>query len=135
MNRLDNCGMSLARRLCLMQTVAGGAIAVGCYVLVGSDSARAAMFGVLAAIVPPFFFAWRALSVPRGGPPDRLVAAMYRGEAGKLLLVGVLFGLGVKLYPQHLVALLLTYMVCLAVYWGGMVYLASVDDRKQHGRS
>lgn len=133
MQHLDNRGMSLARRLCSMQIVAGCAAALTCYVVVGPDSARAALVGALAAAAPAFFFAWRALSPAPGSSPYTVLRAMYRGEAGKLVLTGVLFGLGVKFYAQHPLALLLTFMGCLAVYWGGMMYLLS--DRDHHGRS
>lgn len=133
MKYLDTRGMALARRLCAMQIVVALIATLVCYALAGAESARAALIGGLAAAVPAFFFAWRVFSTPPGSSPSRMLGALYLGEAGKLLLIVVVFGLGVKWYAQYLLPLLLTYMACLAVYWGGMVYLLSIDDRNHHG--
>lgn len=85
--------------------------------------AQAALFGGLTAALPTLWMARRAFSVPPGATPQELLAGFYRGEVGKYALTGTLFFVGVALFKQHFLALMLTFMAAQAAYWAGPLML------------
>jgi len=111
-------GTSQARLVCLAQIVIATLVALVCLAVWGQTYAVAALWGGLTAVLPTFYFAWRALAQrPREGAAVEVVGAMYRGEIGKIALTAVLFWFGVMLFAQQFLALLGTFAACQLAWW------------------
>jgi len=110
-------GIALAYAVCGAQFFLGLAAALICYVIAGQQSAGAALFGALTAILPSLYFAGKVFLGGRDDKPLQVLGAVYWGETGKILLVAAMFILGAKLFPAHFLALMLTFIACLSVYW------------------
>jgi F0F1-type ATP synthase assembly protein I len=110
-------GMSLAYVTCAAQLGIGLAAALIGYGHSGKEAAGAALFGALAAAIPGLYFAAKVFRGGRNERPLEVLGAVYVGEAGKFVLAVLLFILGAKLFPAHFLALMLTFMACLSVYW------------------
>lgn len=114
-----------AKRLTLF--VLSGQVATGCVavllfqVWLGLEAARAAAYGASIAIVPGLYFALRVFATPPGTPPKKILAKFYAGEVGKFVLTAVLFYGAVKWFPEQMLPVFLTYVVCLLVYLAAML--------------
>lgn len=113
--------MRLALAVTTFQVVAGLMSASVFWGLVGPRSGQAALFGMLIAAIPGFYFALRVLRPAPGEAPKTTVRRFYRGEMGKYGLTVVMFLLAVQWFPGQMLSLLLTYMLCLSVYWLALV--------------
>ncbi|MGH8457716.1 MAG: ATP synthase subunit I [Nevskiales bacterium] len=87
------------------------------YAFSGKEAAAAAFYGALVAVIPSLYFAGKVLLSGRNDRPLEVLGAVYVGEAGKIVLAALMFIVGAKLFPAHFLALLLTFMACLSVYW------------------
>lgn len=106
-----------ARRVLLSQLLLGGLIAAVALLVTGRDAAIAAIIGMVAVVLPGWHFARRALGTAPGAEPRRRAAALYKGEIGKWLLTVALFVVAVREVPQHMLVLMTTYIVCMALQW------------------
>ncbi|NKF20772.1 ATP synthase subunit I [Solimonas marina] len=110
-------GSSAARSVCLAQLVITALAVLVCAAFFGKSHAIAAAWGGLTAVLPTFYFAWRAFAQrPREGAAE-VVGAMYQGEIGKIALTAVLFWFGVMLFAKQFLPLLGTFVACQAAYW------------------
>lgn len=110
-------GMSLAYGMCLAQLGIGLVAALVGYVTSGIQAAGAAFYGALAAVVPSLYFAGKVFLSGRNDRPLEVLGAVYIGEAGKFVLAALMFIVGAKLFPAHFLALILTFIACLSMYW------------------
>lgn len=110
-------GMSLAYGLCAAQLGLGMVAALVCYAFSGKESAAAAFYGALVAVIPSLYFAGKVFFSGRNDRPLEVLGAVYIGEAGKFVLAALMFIVGAKLFPEHFLALILTFIACLSVYW------------------
>ncbi len=99
--------------------------------LYGVPTAIAALWGGLTAVLPTLYFAWRALVRRPQETPADVVAAMFRGEIGKLALTAVLFWIGVMLFAGQFLALLVTFAACQLAWWLVLAWVGF--DRRTHG--
>ena len=121
MKRLRLRGRSLALTMGIAQSGIGLGAAVLCWLLIGTQAALAAGFGALIAVVPGLYFALRVLKPRPDASPRQLLAVVYGGEVGKLVLTGGMFVLGVALFSAQFLPLMLTYVACLSLYWLAML--------------
>lgn len=111
-------GTAPARSVCIAQLLIAALVASVCAAFYGKSYAIAALWGGLTAVLPTFYFAWRALAQrPREGAAIEVVSAMYRGEIGKIALTAVLFWIGVMLFANQFLALLGTFAACQLAWW------------------
>ncbi len=129
MSDYEDRGMALARRLFRLQMAVGTVVILTVWWKAGLVAAQAAVIGVAAAVVPPLYFARRALRRDGGATAKDILGTVYKGEVGKLALAAALFGVGVLFYGQHLKSLLFPYIVCVVSYWVGIISLISREDR------
>ncbi len=114
-------GKRLMLNILLGQMVIGAIALLLSWTWSGVEAAQAATFGAGTAIVPGLYFALRVFATPPGTPPQRMLAKLYAGEVGKLVLTAVLFYGAVKWYPTQLLPVILTYVACLSVNWVAML--------------
>lgn len=110
-------GLPLARRVIGWQVLICAVCAGLALGLSGPRAALAAVFGGVAAMAPAGYAAATLFRRGAKASPEAAVGAFYRAEIGKFALTGVLFFFGVALFAGDFLALLLTYMACLASYW------------------
>jgi len=109
--------VAVGRAVCIAQ-VAIALIAAAVFAACsGRASAMASLYGGAVALMPTVYFAVRVFWKQQGRDPQRLVAAMYRAELGKLVLTALLFAFGVKVFAEQFLALMVTYVACLLAYW------------------
>lgn len=111
-------GRKVAAAVCLIQVVISLIAATVAGIRGGEQHAVAALYGGLVAVVPAAFMAMRVFRAsPGDASPAQFAAAFYRGELGKLVLTVLLFWLGVVLFADEFLSLMLTYIASLSAYW------------------
>ena len=87
------------------------------FTLMSGKAAYSAMLGGLVAIIPNGVFAYRLFA--RGGAQaaNKIVSALYRGEAIKLLITILLLMLVFRFIPVVALAFFATYILALLVFW------------------
>ena len=84
----------------------------------GTKAALAAFYGGMAvAAMPTVYVAWRVFSRSQDAPPEEVVGRFYQGEVGKFGMTTMLFFIGVFLFAQQFLAVLLGYIAAQAAYW------------------
>ena len=81
----------------------------------GQNSAVSSALGSLIAILPNAYFTLQAFRYKAGDEPVRALGALYRGEAGKFVLVAVLGALTFKFIEVHSPLLLFTSLIVILV--------------------
>lgn len=113
--------MRLAWAVFAAQITTGAFMAVLFGATNGSESAAAAFFGSLVAAVPGLWMALWLLPRRRHVDASQMARAFYMGELGKLGLTVGLFFAAALLFGQQFLALLVTYVACLACYWLALI--------------
>lgn len=116
----------------VMVVVAGQALAsVLCALLwlifAGVHEALAALTGGAVAIAPGLYFAIRVFAVSADASPERIVGAIYRGEAIKFGLTIVMFIVALKWFDTVFAPLITTYVLAILMYWPAL----QIDAAKQ----
>ena len=87
------------------------------FFMLGNDlSVKSAFYGGLAALLPNWYFA-RKIHKQKGQEARKIVRAFYAGESGKLILTAMLFALIFQDPKIDFLAVLITYMAALTVFW------------------
>lgn len=81
----------------------------------GYDGALATVLGCGIAIFPNAYFTLQAFRYKASEDPVRALGALYRGEAGKIILVMVLCALTFRFYELHNPLLLFTALIVMLV--------------------
>jgi len=110
-------GRERAYKLVFLQALVMVSISILCFVCWGEWLALSALCGGVVAVVPNFVFATLAFSRPRGRAGGNPVQAFYRGEAIKLMLTILLFGLSFAVVKANAPALFGCYIVTQMVHW------------------
>lgn len=116
MSRVHLRGVKLAWAVCAVQGLISLTASVIVVFFAEPRAAKAALYGGLVAIVPTAYFALRVYLRRPGKEPRDVVGSFYRGEIGKFALTALLFFGGVKMFGDHFLPLLCTYVACLAAY-------------------
>ena len=77
----------------------------------GVSGAKSSALGCLIAIVPNAYFTLQAFRYNAAGSPVKALGAIYRGEAGKFVLVAVLSALTFKFLEVHSTLLLFVSLI------------------------
>lgn len=93
----------------------------------GKSAAMGAAYGGLTALVPTIYFALRVFARRAADSPQLVVGAFFQAEIGKFALTAVMFAFGAMLLGKQFLALLATYVACLAAYWVVMASTALAD--------
>lgn len=96
-------------------------------IFTGVNEALAALAGGTVAIAPGLYFAIRVFTVPASATPERIVGAIYRGEALKFGLTIVLFVVALKWFATVFAPLITTYVLAILMYWPAL----QIDAAKQ----
>ncbi len=91
-------------------------ISSGFAIFEGYNFGLSSALGGMAAFLPNLFFAL-IVNKPAGRPARKVLNSFYLGEAGKLLLTGVLFIIIFKMPNTEILALLVGYITALSVFW------------------
>lgn len=125
MNTVHLRGIRLAWTVIALQMSIG---IVGSLLMVasrGREEAGAALFGAVAVTLPNIYFAVRIYVRGRRGSARVLLGNVYRAEVGKLLLTGLMFYVGARLFPGQFLFLMLSSIGCLLVPW--LMLLVRID--------
>ncbi len=91
-------------------------VIAGFFFLGSSISAKSALYGGLAALIPNWYFA-RKINKHKGQEAKKIVRSFYAGESGKLFLTAMLFALIFQDPKLDFMAVLTAYMAALTVFW------------------
>jgi len=86
------------------------------FILGSSISAKSALYGGLAALLPNWYFA-RKINKHKGEEARKIVRSFYAGESGKLLLTAMLFALIFQDPKVEFAAVFTAYISALTVFW------------------
>ena len=108
--------ISAVSKILSYQLLIGLIISSGFLIFKGYNFGLSSVMGNMAAFIPNLFF---ALVVNRsaGRPAKNVLNSFYIGEAGKLLLTGVVFIIIFKMPNIEILALLVGYITALSVFW------------------
>lgn len=116
-NKLAKRGRSTAYRLIGMQTLAVLLAAFVFFLTMGAKEGFSALCGGVISIVPNFVFATLAFRNAGASAAKEVLADFFRGEALKLVLVIVLFGVVFKLLDVIYLPLFVTYVMAIVLHW------------------
>ncbi len=91
-------------------------VSSGFALLEGYNFGLSSVLGGMAAFIPNLFFALM-VNKSTGRSARSVLNSFYIGEAGKLLLTGVLFIIIFKMPNIEILALLVGYITALSVFW------------------
>ena len=83
--------------------------------------ALAAFAGGGISALTGLFFASAMFTFSRGGGPQRLLGAVYVAEIFKWALTVVMFGLAAVEFREQFLAVILTFILTLVVYWAALL--------------
>jgi len=89
---------------------------LGFFIYLGGLGAKSAIYGGLAALVPNLYFA-NKIKKSTGKSAKKVVGSFYSGESGKFLMTVFMFALIFQDVTINIIAVLLTYMAALTVFW------------------
>lgn len=106
----------LARRVLLLQTVMGLAVALVCLVFWGRNACTSALAGAFTGVIASLYMTLRALQPAR--TPQAALGRLYVGQLIKVVVSLALFVVAFRYLP-HVVwlALFVAYLATLAVGW------------------
>lgn len=110
-------GKTLAWALVGAQIATAVVATFAVWVVRGRAAAIAALFGGVVAVAPSAWFAITVYARAERFKPAQILGAIYRAEAGKLVLTASLFWIGALLFGGHFAPLMITCMACLAMNW------------------
>lgn len=84
--------------------------------------AVSALAGGAIGVPGSLYLAVRLLWLGRHGSPQRIVRALYGGEAVKILVTAGLFAYAIVRFHPSVPAMLLTYLGTLLVYWFALLF-------------
>ncbi len=125
MNRVHLRGISLAWSVIALQMGIGVVAGIVMFAWHGKEEGAAALFGAVIVAAPNAYFAIRFYLRNKGASAQVVLGNLYRAEAGKLLLTGLLFYFGVRWFPAQFAPLMLSSIACLFVPW--LMLLARID--------
>ena len=108
--------LSVVNKILVGQMLIVVVVITGFYFLGSNISAKSALYGGLAALIPNWYFA-RKINKQQGQEARKIVRSFYAGESGKLLLTAMLFALIFQDPKIDVVAVLTTYIAALTVFW------------------
>ena len=91
-------------------------VIAGFFILGNDISAKSALYGGLAALIPNWYFA-RKVNKHKGEEARKVVRSFYAGESGKLIITAVIFALIFQDPKIDIIAILTTYIAALTVFW------------------
>jgi len=87
------------------------------FFLFGSGiSAKSALYGGLAALIPNWYFA-RKTTQHKGEEARKVVRSFYAGESGKLIITAALFAMIFQDPEIEFMAVFTAYVLALTVFW------------------
>jgi ATP synthase protein I len=110
-------GILGAKRLLTCQVLLTAVVSILIVAMYGLSAGKSAALGGLVSIIPNAYFAWVVFRFQGAKSARKIVNSLYKGEAVKLLLTFVLFGLVFAYVPIKPLAFFLTYIVVQMVYW------------------
>jgi len=91
--------------------------AVICFYIFGNElSAKSAIYGGLAVLIPNFYFAQK-VGKHKGQEARKVVRSFYAGESGKLIITAAIFAMIFQDPNIDIFAVLMTYVSALTVFW------------------
>jgi ATP synthase protein I len=91
------------------------------FVFLGKVPAYSALLGGLAYILPNAYFVRCAFRGSGEQSPHKIVRWFYVGEAGKLILTGVIFAICFALVkPLHVITLFIAYILMIVINGAGL---------------
>src|SRR5512143_686757 len=104
------------KRIVVIQTTITLLAAVACLFLVNVKAAYSAVVGGGISIIATLYFARQVFSLPVGTPPEKIAMRFYLGEALKIGLTFILFGIAIVVLLLSFLPLFLTYPPTLMSY-------------------
>jgi len=110
------------KNISVVTKVIAGQIAIVCgfsvafLIFSGVLSAKSALYGGLAVIIPNLYFAYK-IKKSAGKSAKKIVGSFYAGESGKFLITVFMFALIFQDPKIDVMAVMLTYAVTLTVFW------------------
>ncbi len=99
----------------------------------GFEPAFSALLGGVAYILPNAWFICFAFGDSGQATPRMVLRRFYLGEAGKLILTGLIFAACfVWIKPLHVIALFATFMVMIVVNLAGTALMNTQQVNKNH---
>ena len=108
--------VALTRWIVRLQAVSAALAGLVCGAFLGQAAGIAALIGGGIGVALTIYAAVRSFSVPGDADPQRIVQALYRAEAMKLILAILIFGLAAYFYPDRFLPLMLGYIATLPAY-------------------
>ena len=91
-------------------------VITGFFFLGNEISAKSALYGGLAALIPNWYFA-RKINKHKGQEAKKVVRSFYAGESGKLFITAIMFALIFQDPKIDFIAVLTAYISALTVFW------------------
>ena len=114
----------------VIQSVITLLAAAVCLFLGNAKAAYSAVVGGGISIIATGYFARQVFASSLGLPAAQIAKRFYVGEAVKLALTAVLFGIAVVGLRVSFLPLLLTYMATLLAYWLVLPFASTTSARK-----
>ena len=108
--------LSIVNKILVGQLLIVVVVITGFYFLGSNISAKSALYGGLAALIPNWYFA-RKINKQQGQEARKIVRSFYAGESGKLLLTAIIFALIFQDPKIDILAVLTTFISALTVFW------------------
>lgn len=120
---------TFARRFIGFQLMMTLLMALIWLVLHSAVAAYSALIGGLTNVIPNAFFVKFAFSGSGSVTPPNMLIRFYIGEAGKLVLTGILFGLCFFIIkPLHVGALFTSFIVVILINLAGLSVMSRAVD-------
>jgi ATP synthase protein I len=116
-NKLARHGRTTAYTLILMQTLAVLVASFIFFLAMGTKAGWSALWGGVISIGPNFIFATLAFRNAGASAAKEVLTDFFRGEALKLVLVIVLFGVVFNLLDVIYLPLFVTYVLAIVLHW------------------
>jgi len=108
--------LSVTNKVLLGQLLIVVLMMVGFLLLASQLSAKSALYGGLAALIPNIYFA-RKINKHKGQEARIIVRSFYAGESGKLIITVLCFAAVFQDPNIDFRALIVTYLAALTVFW------------------
>ena len=96
----------------------------------GVKSAYSALVGGSISVISGFYVAAKLFSFDRYVAPERVLRAFYVGEAVKIFITAVMFGLAIVVLQTDILVLILTYIAALSTYWFALLGTLNIDNTR-----
>lgn len=115
-SKLTQTGRKVADRLLIIQALLAF-VSFFAFLLIDFNAAYSALIGGIICLVPNLVFVTYAYRFGGARAAKKIANSFYKGETLKIMLTALMFALTFIFIPVAIGPLMITYVLCLLVYW------------------